>query len=119
MWPFQRKAAQLAQLTERLTALRDFDWTGFSTGAGLGAPLTAHAALRRISGWLAVATRPVVDRLAGLTWQGVSSSGEELEKSRFVELLSKPNPAMSGGLVLRMISQTLVLSGEAYLIVRR
>jgi phage portal protein BeeE len=110
-WPWQQR---------KPIELRDFrDLTGFTTGALLAAPLTAHAALRRASGWIAIACRPVVDRLASLAWQGVSGSGEELEKSRFVDLLSKPNPAMSGGLVLRMIASTLVLSGEAYLIARR
>jgi HK97 family phage portal protein len=110
MWPFTKR---------RSVVLRDFDWTGFSLGQGLSTPLTAHAALRRISGWIAIATRPVVDRLAGLQWQGISDAGEEIEKSRFVELLRRPNPAMSGGLLLRSVAQTLVLAGEAYLIVRR
>ena len=76
--------------------------------------MTAHAALRRISGWIAIACRPVVDRLAGLTWQGISDSGEEIEKSPFIDLLRRPNPQQSGGLVLRMVAQTLVLCGEAY-----
>ena len=111
MWPFK---------TRRRVELRDFtDLTGFTTGATLSVPLTPHAALRRISGWIAIACRPVVDRLAGLCWQGISTAGEELEKSRFVDLLESPNPVQSGGLVLRMVASTLVLSGEAYLIVRR
>ncbi len=108
-WPWQRRRVEL----------RDFDWTGFSIGEGLSSPLTAHAALRRISGWIAIACRPVVDRLAGLSWQAISDSGDELEKAPFLELLRKPNPQQSGGLVLRMVASTLVLSGEAYLIVRR
>ena len=102
-WPWQRR---------RPIELRDFqDLTGFTLGEGLSSPLTSHAALRRISGWIAIACRPVVDRLAGLTWQAISDSGEELEKSPFVELLRNPNPQQSGGLMLRMVAQTLVLSG--------
>jgi HK97 family phage portal protein len=109
-WPWQRRKVEL----------RDFvDLTGFTLGEGLSTPLTAHAALRRISGWIAIACRPVVDRLAGLSWQALSDAGEELEKSPFVDLLRNPNPQQSGGLVLRMIASTLVLSGEAYLIIRR
>src|SRR5262245_28660079 len=117
MWLPRRRRSANARSRE---VLRDLvDRTGFSIGDLIASPLTSHAALRRISGWIAIACRPVVDRLAGLTWQAISDGGEEIDKSPFLDLLRSPNPQTSGGLVLRMVAQTLVLSGEAYLIVRR
>src|SRR5437879_5286831 len=87
----------------RKPALRSFvDLTGFSTGALLySAPLSAPAALRLVSGWISIATRPVIDRIAGLEWESIGDDGAEREKSPFLDLLSKPNPMMSGGLLLR------------------
>ena len=113
-WPWRRSLTQ--------PVARDIrDLTQFSVGALFGSPLTAHAALRRISGWIAAAARPCIDRLSGLQFQSVNDAGEEIErgKSRFVSLLRRPNPQMSGGLLLRCIASTLLLSGEAILVIRR
>ncbi len=100
---------------ELLAQLRDFvDATAFATGRGFASTLTAGAALRRHGGWLAIAVRPVVDRIAGLTWQALSDADEEIEKSPLVELLHNPSPMCGGGLFLRILAQQLVLAGECY-----
>ena len=111
MWPFKRRRAAQVPL------LRDFrDLTGFSTGRGFASTLSAHAALRRHGGWLGIAVRPVVDRIAGLQWVALSDGGEELEKAPVLDLLRAPNAMCDGGLLLRITAQSLVMAGEAYLL---
>src|SRR5262249_21145717 len=91
---------------------RESDLAGFV----FGQPLSATSALRRHGGWLAIGVRPIVDRIAGLTWQALADSGQELEKSPLVDLLDNPHPMFSGAQLRRVVAQWLTISGDAYLL---
>ena len=113
---FTRRRKRAPSHQQFAAMLRDFqDLTGFTTGAASGS-ITSAAALQRHGGWLGIAVRPVVDRIARLQWQALDESGEDDEGAPILDLLRSPNSMCDGAMLLRITAQSLVLSGEAYLL---
>jgi HK97 family phage portal protein len=109
LWPFTRQRPEARNVNFPPDILR-------RSHVRFGDSTTVAASLTKSGGWLGIAARPVVDRIAGLDWQGISDAGEELEKSPLVDLLQSPNSQCHGAMLLRITAQALVLSGEAYLL---
>lgn len=81
---------------------------------------TAQALLQEIQNWHAMASQVIADRIMqlelGLFIRQADNELDELDSHRLLDTLERPNPFYSGKTLLRLLSQWLSATGEAYLL---